>query len=64
MGKTAHPEPTTRSDEEPVSSLAALVAFVRLLARHAAHEAFASAEPAVASKFDHSEQEDTDDAEV
>ncbi len=63
MGTTANPEPTPRSDKEPVSSPAALVTIVRLLARQAAHEAFASAEPAVASKSDHSELEDNHEAE-
>ena len=64
MGKTANPEPTTRSHEEPVSSPAALVAFVRLLARRAAQDAFTSAEPAVASESDYPEPEDTHEAEV
>ncbi|MBQ0819613.1 hypothetical protein KBI52_05185 [Microvirga sp. HBU67558] len=64
MGKTANREPATRSHEEPASSPVALIAFVRLLARHAAHEAFATAEPAVPSEHDHPEPEDTFEAEV
>ncbi len=63
MGTTAKLERTSRSDEEPVSSPAALVTIVRLLARQAAHEAFASDKPAVASKSDHSELEDNHEAE-
>jgi hypothetical protein len=64
VGKTKNTEPTPRSHEKPASSPAALVAFIRLLARYAAHEAFASAEPALASKSDHSELEDSHEARV
>jgi hypothetical protein len=58
VGKTANREPATPSLEEPASSPASLVAFVRLLARHAAHEAFATAQSASASEPDHPEPED------
>jgi hypothetical protein len=60
VGKLANPEPTTRSHEEPASPL---VAFVRLLARQMAHDAFATAQSASASEPNQIEPEDTCEAE-
>jgi len=64
VGKTAKREPATPSHEEPASSSAALVAIVRLMARHAAHEAFVVAQPASASEPDHSQPEVTREDQV
>ncbi|ANY80490.1 hypothetical protein BB934_21490 [Microvirga ossetica] len=64
MGKTAKREPATPRHEEPADSPASLVAFARLLARHAALEAFAIAQTAPASEPDHPEPEDTREADV
>lgn len=64
MGKTANREPATPAHETPAPAPAALIALARLLARHAAHDALASAQPAAASEIDQSEPEDTREDEA
>lgn len=64
MGKTANPEPSTPEHAEPTSASASLTALVRLLARHAAQDAFASVQPAFASETDCPEPEDAREAEA
>jgi len=63
VGTVGRSQQQTQGQEHQATSSEALIAFVRLLARRAAHEAFVSAQPAVASKLDHSEPEDNHEAE-
>jgi hypothetical protein len=64
VGKMANREPAIPEHETPASAPSALIAFVRLLARHLAQEALATAQAAAASEPDHSDPEDMHEAEV
>jgi len=63
VGTTAHQEPAIPSLEAPAPAPAALVSFARMLARHAAQEAFAATQLAAASESDQSEPRVNHEAE-
>jgi hypothetical protein len=64
VGTIATPEPGIPHQERPAPSSAVVIELVRLLARHAAHEAFATAQSAPTSDATHSDPEDPHEAEV
>lgn len=64
MGTIAYPEPETPDQEGQAPASAILVELVRLLARHAAREAFATAQSALTSGSAHCDPENPHEAQI